>query len=700
MFEGLTFTSPLLWWGALAAGLPFLIHWMLRPRPQKVLFPATFLLQRALAEGQKAQRLRNLWLLLVRALGLIVVAGLLAGPTCRSTADVGTDQRPLAAVLVCDDAWSSAYRATEDQAVLDQLRTAALGVVAEARDWPPGSTLGLIAAGGALEAIPPTAQFERVEDQLQQLRDVRPHARTLRDAVRQAGEWLRSAGQSRRRLILLTDMAGHAVRDVSGDLLDGIRDLEVTVLAGPGVTRTNLAILSAEVPAGLLAETASVPLRVRLRAEGAAARGVLVVRSGDRVLLRSTPLDLPAGQVVEERYTLPRFPRGVHGLQVTLEPTDRLPFDQERYVAFEVGPPPEVWLLEPGVAQARSLTGHLLENLLAPPTLLPEQQLVALRRIPAEDVPEAAAPPALILVPSGVPLSDSARGRLRDLVERGARMVLIAAAGTRIEWPGLRRYFAARVAREELAEPSRLNWDADSGVSGEVRAALDRCVVDVRVGLFELAEGVRVEARYADGAPGVLRRTFGRGSLHLLTTSPDPAWSTLGARALGLLGWLLELAQAGGTDGLQVAQVPVGTLVKPGLARLPEQGTVRVTPPDGGPPVSLRMNNTAAWPTDAPGLLRLQVADGSQRLIALNWPAEESDLAEIDGPGLARVLGVSEVLLRGRDTEGGGSGWSSALARPGGWLAAGLLLLLALELVLSEWRAASSGEKAGAVAGR
>ena len=115
MFESLTFANPLLWWGATAAAVPFIIHWMMRPRPQKVVFPATFLLQKALAEGQKAQRLRNIWLLIVRALGLVLIAGLLAGPTCnQQEGGPLRDDRPIAAVLVIDDGWSCAYQLSED----------------------------------------------------------------------------------------------------------------------------------------------------------------------------------------------------------------------------------------------------------------------------------------------------------------------------------------------------------------------------------------------------------------------------------------------------------------------------------------------------------------------------------------------------------------------------------------------------------
>ena len=71
-------------------------------------------------------------------------------------------------------------------------------------------------------------------------------------------------------------------------------------------------------------------------------------------------------------------------------------------------------------------------------------------------------------------------------------------------------------------------------------------------------------------------------------------------------------------------------------------------------------------------------------------------MIQVPAEAPAESLGVAEVQLLGRDAGNGQAGWGAALARPAGWLAAGLLLLVALELVLSEWRAASAspGEQA------
>ena len=73
--EMLTFAFPALLGGALVAGLPWLIHLILRPRPQRVRFPAVTLLRPVLIAGRRASKLRNLWLLAIRTLAILPSTG-------------------------------------------------------------------------------------------------------------------------------------------------------------------------------------------------------------------------------------------------------------------------------------------------------------------------------------------------------------------------------------------------------------------------------------------------------------------------------------------------------------------------------------------------------------------------------------------------------------------------------------------------
>src|SRR5687767_2505113 len=116
------FAVPALLYGLLAAATPFLIHWFLRPRPRRVIFPAVSLMKPALASGRRAQRLRDLWLLAVRAALLGVLAFLLAGPSCSSTAAQPESAQPIACALVIDDSWSVRYRLDADSTLLDRCR--------------------------------------------------------------------------------------------------------------------------------------------------------------------------------------------------------------------------------------------------------------------------------------------------------------------------------------------------------------------------------------------------------------------------------------------------------------------------------------------------------------------------------------------------------------------------------------------------
>ena len=118
----LTFAFPALLGGALAAGLPWLIHLILRPRPQRVRFPPVTLLRPVLIAGRRASKLRNFWLLLIRTLVIVLLAALLAAPACSTSAAALGRSGPIANLIVFDDSLSMTYR--YDERTLSQIAQA------------------------------------------------------------------------------------------------------------------------------------------------------------------------------------------------------------------------------------------------------------------------------------------------------------------------------------------------------------------------------------------------------------------------------------------------------------------------------------------------------------------------------------------------------------------------------------------------
>jgi len=699
--------------GVAAAALPFVIHFLLRPRPRRAWFPPVAFLYPALASGQRARRLRNFWLLLVRALLLACIALLLAGPTCAPQGTAPEGDGPVACVLVVDDSSSMRYQLDAETTLLDQACKEALEVARSAADWPQPSALGLVWANPERHGIELTTDYAAVRAGLRDVGALAEHAMPLNHALREAARLLQAARQPVRRLIVFTDQAAHAWQDVAPGLLTGIENLTVRVRAVAPERRTNLALTAGRGPMGLHPENAPVPLEATLNATGLDATCFLVVRDGQRVVERVGPLAVSADSARDLSLVLPPRPRGVHALTLELEPSDRLCFDQKRFVVFQTAERPVAWLVTPADAGPDTdLTALLMRNLLAPEALAAQRQLVTFaHKSPAELAKTIAAePPAdagprgrdvdLIVITGGVELNEAARQGVRRRAERGAIVLLLP--GSRegaTEWPGWRRLFARSVLRvETLDAVTSFSWDTGSTFAGR-NAELDeltRAAVRRRVVLAGLEDGVVVEARYADGVPAVVSLRRGRGRLLLLTTSPDPKWSELGMRAAGLLTWLHELLRESLGSPDAVATFVAGQAARHPFPALPGRGVARVVSltQEEASPSFVRLSKgepTPGWPTHHPGIYAVRTSrrDFPETLYAVNWPAAESDLRAIGADRLEALLGVAAVALEaGERVEDEAA--STLLSRLVGLRdAARLLPLVLLALVLGELLLAS-----------
>ena len=670
MLASLHFAQPGLLLGLAVAALPLLIHWWLRHRPRRVRFPAVAFLQATMASGDRARRLRNLWLLLMRMLILACAALLLAGPTCVPTGGAAPDSRPTACAVVLDDSWSMYYRLTPVITQFDQARREALTFLRSTGTWPAESAFGLVRADPQAATEGMTAERGAIIRHLRTAAATRPHAVPLGYALGEAGRLLRSAQQPVRQLLVFTDAAAHAWRDVEPGPLAGIENLSVRVIAPATGQRTNIAITAAAGPARLHPTGTPVPIEATLASVGLDAECWLVAEGEQGMLARVGPLEVPADGTREILLLLPAVSPGAGGVTLSVEPTDRLDFDQRRYVVFQAAERPSAWLVTaPDAGPDDNVTALIFRNLLAPESLEPDGQVVTFRHVPAErvgvvddgDSPQAGEvgvpqEPALLVVLSGAQTSETGLRFLLDRVRQGATILLAPAGrGASTDWPGLRPLVSA--SPPELKTPAAVTsiaWEDGSPYSAaeEGLDELARCAVRRRVVLSRLAEGVSVQARYTDGVPAIVSKHLGKGRLVVLTTSPDPAWSELGIRAAGLLTWVHRLIEESAGPPASVASFHVGVRTRHRFGGLPPQGLVRVSAVSDpqGKPAWVRVADGAPeqdWPTDYPGLYAVRAAGKHRRpsLYAVNWPAAEADLSPISLSRLKTRLGLEQVTL-------------------------------------------------------
>src|SRR5438034_5733032 len=105
----MSFVYPILLGGLVLAGIPVLLHLIMRQKPKHLLFPAfRFLLQQH-RTNQRKLRLRHLLLLLMRILLIAAFCLALARPKIFSERlNLGADQ-PVAAILIFQTSYSMEY---------------------------------------------------------------------------------------------------------------------------------------------------------------------------------------------------------------------------------------------------------------------------------------------------------------------------------------------------------------------------------------------------------------------------------------------------------------------------------------------------------------------------------------------------------------------------------------------------------------
>jgi hypothetical protein len=707
--DAFALTHPALLWGSAATAIPVLIHLVMRPRPRRLRFPAVVLMRGVLLTGQRASRVRHLLLMLLRAALLACAAALLAGPTWALLAAQNPGATATACVVILDDSLSMKYRPRFESPVtlLDGARTQALEFLDSSHGWPGTSQLAVLRASGPDEAAALTANRPALVAALRDPAADQPHAQPLGHALERAARLLRSADQPARSIVFFTDAAASAWRDVRPAMLAGLDNITIRVVGPPLDKIADLGLGVPVPPAHAWPESTPTPVRVAVRATGVDGECWLVARQGDNVLVRMGPLKVPADTTRDVALSLPALPAGPHVATLELEPQDSLAADQRAYVAWQTGPPPEVWLLAPSGGNADGDVSRLiLRNLLAPELLSPAQQRISLRATDAAELTallaREARRPALIVVLPDVDLPATLRSTLLQAIESGTTAVLVpASSSSDPDWPGLRALLSeAGPTVETLPTASAMRQEAavTDAAPSDGLAELARCSVRRRVRLSGLLAGVQTSASYTDGAPAILSRRLGRGDVLLLTTSPDPQWSDLGVRAAGLLTWLHYLIGQSVGPPAGAAQFTAGQLARDSFAALPAAGLVQVRQSEPEPHVTwTRLSNGAPqepWPTATAGLYAVRAASGGETAeYAVNWPAEEFDLTPITRDGLVQVLGTERVTLEraGAADVRPVSGWRALVGRrldPVALLGLLLLALFAIEVTVASRQSA------------
>jgi hypothetical protein len=712
----LSFVHPALLWGLAAAAIPLAIHLFYRRRPRSQTFPALDFVLQARRETERRLRLRRVLLFVARTALLAAAALAIARPllAAQDAKAAGGAAGPAATAIVLDTSASMAYR-LGGRTLLDRAREDAVDALAALSPEEP-ATVVVCGGPGTPRAEAPSFDRLALRRQLTDAPQSHGHA-DLTACVAAAAQALSeaSAGTSRRRLVVATDLTASAWR----------LDAPAPVVATPsGKVRPEVALLDAargsRLPNRWVAsisaepEPAAGPHGYRITAtvngeDADAARDVpLSLRVGagkdERTAVRAL-LDLPASGVVRKALAHD-FGAGGPAVVTVALPPDALPEDDALVLALDV--PRDVRALvvngAPSAVRHRDAAWFVEAALSGPaspvrPTVVDVEGFQKARLTDFDVV-------LLLDVRSPGPKASE----LRSFVEAGGG--LLVAMGDEVD-PD--RYDAelgvllpaplhvvktaaergAAGSQERAARLAEVDWDhpALQVFTGTGREGLE----SVRTYRYMLLRpdrkdaGMRVLARYDDGAPALVEARRGKGRVMVAASTLDPEWSDWAIRTSfvpamqRIAAWL-----AGALEGRREAPGVVGT---PRALRPPDGTRVAaVVDPEGrdrGDLVGAAASPAGAVEVtpDRPGLWQVRVRDaatGGERVDAAlafaTWPdPRESDTRRLEPAELTAWFG-GDALARVASDGRGGEGrqvplWSwLLLLAVAAFLAEGLLL--------------------------
>jgi hypothetical protein len=618
----LAFANPALIWGALAISVPIAIHLLSRRRSRRVAFAAVDFILRSRKQKVSNIRLRQLLLLILRALVVGSIGLAIARPLLQpKEALAKAPSTHTTAALVVDASLSMRYR-LGSTALFARAQKEAVSIL----DGLPAesSATVVLCDGHTPEAAPPS--FDRAALR-RKIEDATPTYRPA-DVTACIAAGAQALGQSPlegKKIFVLSDLTLPSLRldapppkvpTPKGDVLPEI----VFVDAARGSSLPNLGIIDVAVTPSAALGTRGFEIAATIRNSGdKAAENVPVsLKIGGQIVTRGFA-DVPAhgtakkilahrfdagtqlGAVVldpdglaedDGRSFMLRVPRDVRALVVDGAPAAVRYRDEAFFVDAALGPGTSsgrinATFLDADAAQARSLNDFdvvLLLNLSTPRPAFVQ----ALRTF-------IDAGGGLFMSVGDQVNPDEYNAVFGDLLPRPLHVVRTAAEPDQENGPP-----PARFARIDLQHPAFAIFE---GASEGFDSARTYRYIQLQP---DSHSDEVVLASYDDGSPALIESHHGRGRIVLYTSTVDRDWSDWPIRT-SFLPTMQQLTEylARGLDERPPAPVKVGETHALKLAEGARLDAVR------GPDGKVVRLTDEGIPVDQPGFYTVSVRDGA-----------------------------------------------------------------------------------------
>lgn len=685
--------NPLFLVGLLAVGVPVLIHLQRRHQSRTQHFPSLMFLERIQIPSRSRRRIRNWLLLALRSLALILLTLAFTRPWLSgATAGAAAGGEGKVVVVLLDNSFSMGYEDRWPKA-LEYARdvVGSLDAADEAAVVLFSDTATVIAETTADPAL------------LQQaLDDLTLSSRTTRftPALRMAKRLFLESDRPNRELVLLSDLQASGWNGERSELPQRtlFRWVDFLLPEDGGPAPSNLAVASVVIRREASTDRERVEVIARIANRGP--RPILAV--GVSIELNGRPLEDRELELEADESKLVSFgpfslPDGVSTGVLRLT-GDALEADNGFFFVLSRAQALPVLVVDRPRVDGRG-SGFYVQRALG----LAREPPLRVRRVAASGLGRESLEATAVVVLSDVAMPTGDRAEdLVDFVEKGGG--LLVALGSRtvdsryqaLSEAGLfppltgttvRRgsgSAAARIAFFDRTHPGFEEFAAPrSGDFGSARFfRYHRLRPD--------PEKDQVLARFDDGEAALIERQVGRGRVLIWASTLDRYWNDFSLKPIFVPFVLQAIRRLSDHRPLQpwhrVGDVlSLSDLIfddeKSGSPEAPE--AIRITDPSGQRSVPQELLNL-----DQAGFFRIELSDDTERVLAVNVEASESDLTPLDPTDFAAAIAPREIdeLDPGRSGPKRDSAQSERLQGLWRYLIVGVLMLLVGETFLSNRR--------------
>ncbi|MGH7470987.1 MAG: BatA domain-containing protein [Longimicrobiales bacterium] len=616
------FLAPLFLAGALAIAIPIIVHLTHKQRDDVQRFPSLMFVRQIPFKSTRKQRIRHWFLLMLRALAMILIAAAFARPFLDRPippAPAGTGAREL--VVLLDRSYSMGYAGRWDTALraaresltgLTPVDRATLVFFDERADALRSEDGDITAIRAALESAKPGSRATR-----------------FAPAFRQALSALQSGDRPRREVVLISDLqrSGWSARETV-ELPQGT-DLKIVDVGSNESDNYGVAGVTFARAQYAGSERITVTARVVNRSAKPVTTSVGLSLNGREA--ESKQLTVTANQAGSVQFST--FTLGQSELRGSvIAGTDALPADNR--FDFVLAPDQAVFV-----------------TILRPPGARPEATLYLERALDAEGesnfhvtvpgatLPDEALRPNAVVIVNDVSLNNNDQRRLLRFVENGGG-VLIALGDKGDNWRGeaaglLPGRVGSTVDRNPGAPGRIANLNYGHRVFEAFRAPRAGDFTAARFYRYRamnVDDATSVLAQFDDGRPALAEKRLGRGRVLVWASTLDNYWNDSPLQPVfppfvrEAVGYLS--GSAGQTAWRKAGDVLDAVPLFPGTTNAANRSIVVSSP--SGERTTLEGEGGSLVGLEEQGFYQFRAAGQSQaRSIAVNVDFTESDLSRV-----------------------------------------------------------------------